>query len=124
MRYFTGFLFLAILCAAGCVTKKEEAMRARQAYMAGQQPGPPPQAALPPGEPFVLLRGSVQHPALPWTHGMTLANAIVAADYTGFMNPILVRVIRQGQIVDECKGVDLLHGHDFPLESGDIILLQ
>ena len=122
MRKLIGLLFVLTLCAAGCVTKKEDATRARQAYMAGQQPLP--QAVLPPGEPSVLVRGAVQHPALPWTEGMTLANAIVAANYTGFMNPILVRIIRQGQIVDECKGIDLLRGHDFPLESGDTIILQ
>jgi hypothetical protein len=37
------------------------------------------------------------------------------------MNPVLIRVIRNGQMVDEVKGIDLLHGQDFPLEAGDIV---
>jgi hypothetical protein len=37
------------------------------------------------------------------------------------MNPILVRIIRNGQMIEEVKGIDLLHGHDTPLEPGDIV---
>lgn len=71
--------------------------------------------------PEVVVRGPVRNPVLPWTEGLTLAKAIVDADYTGFMNPILVRVIRNGVMIEEMKGIDLLHGRDVPLEPGDIV---
>lgn len=95
--------------------------------MAGQQAGAQRAAAeavVPAGQPIITLHGPVQHSVLPWIDGLTLSQAIVDADYTGFMNPVLIRVLRQGQVVDECKGVDLLHGHDIPLESGDVIIIQ
>ena len=67
------------------------------------------------------MQGPVRNPVVPWTEGLTLAQAIVDADYTGFMNPKLVRVIRNGQIIEEMKGIDLLHHQDVPLETGNIV---
>jgi hypothetical protein len=58
-----------------------------------------------------------------WEEGMKLSQAIVDAEYTAFMNPILVRVFRNGQVVREFKGVDLLHHEDMELENGDTILI-
>lgn len=104
---------------AGCVSKKTADARAREAYREGQD-----QAAKQWQEkrpPEVVMRGPVQHPTVAWTENLTLAKAIVDANYTGFMNPVLIRVIRNGQMVDEVKGIDLLHGQDFPLEAGDIV---
>jgi hypothetical protein len=127
MRNFFGILFLLLLGADGCVTKHEQMMQAQQAYQAGQQAGTQSaaaQAIAAPSGPTIALRGPVQHPVLPWSDGLTLSQAIVDADYTGFMNPVLIRVIREGQVVDECKGIDLLHGHNVPLEAGDLIIIQ
>ena len=111
---------IVLICVlAGCVSKKTADERARQAFQAGQD-----QAAKQWQEkrpPEVVVRGPVRNPAIPWTEDLTLAKAIVDADYTGFMNPVLVRVIRNGQMVEEVKGIDLLHGQDFPLEAGDIV---
>ncbi len=73
--------------------------------------------------PEVYVRGPVRHPTVDWTDDLTLAQAIVAADYTGFMNPVLVRVIRHGQVAETMRGVDLLRHKDVPLEPGDIIVL-
>ena len=110
---------LLILLLAGCVSKKEAELKAQQAYMAGQaQAAKQWQSQRPPE---VVVRGPVRNPVLPWTEGLTLAKAIVDADYTGFMNPILVRVIRNGVMIEEMKGIDLLHGRDVPLEPGDIV---
>ncbi len=71
--------------------------------------------------PLVVVRGPVRNPTVAWTEDLTLAKAILAADYTGFMDPILVRVIRNGQMIEELKGIDLLHGQDVPLQPGDIV---
>jgi hypothetical protein len=110
---------LLVLLLAGCVSKKDADLRARQAYMEGQaQAAKQWQSQRPP---MVVVRGPVRNPSVPWTEEMTLAKAIVAADYTGFMNPILIRVIRDGQMIEEIKGIDLLHGHDVPLQAGDLV---
>jgi hypothetical protein len=119
MRQAIAIFTLLLLVLTGCETKKEAEMQAHEAYMEGQaqaakqwQEQQPPQ---------VFMRGPVRHPAIPWTNGLTLAQAIVAAEYTGYMNPIFIRVIRNGQMVEEMKGIDLLHHHDFPLEAGDVV---
>jgi hypothetical protein len=110
---------LLVLLLAGCVSKKQADLQARQAYMAGQaQAAKEWQAKRPPE---VVVRGPVRNPVVPWTEGLTLAKAIVDADYTGFMNPMLVRVTRNGLIIEEMKGADLLHGRDVPLQPGDIV---
>jgi hypothetical protein len=119
MRQVIGILSLLLLFLAGCVSKKEAELKAQQAYMAGQaQAAKQWQSQRPPE---VVVRGPVRNPVVPWTEGLTLAKAIVDADYTGFMNPILVRVIRNGQMIEEMKGIDLLHHRDVPLEPGDIV---
>jgi len=117
MRLAIGIF--AVLFLAGCVSKKQADLQARQAYIAGQA-----QAAKQWQSqqlPEVIVQGPVRNRVVPWTEGLTLAQAIVDADYTGFMNPMLVRVIRNGQIIEEMKGVDLLHHRDVPLEAGDIV---
>ena len=94
-------------------------MQARQAYLAGQQQAAKQWQSQQP--PQVVVHGPVRNSVVPWVENLTLAKAIVDADYTGFMNPVLVRVIRNGQMVEEMKGSDLLHRQDFPLEPGDIV---
>jgi len=108
-----------VLFLAGCVSKKQADLQAREAYMAGQAQATKQWQAE--HSPEVTVQGPVRNRVVPWTEGLTLAKAIVDADYTGFMNPVLVRVIRNGIIIEEMKGSDLLHGRDFPLEAGDIV---
>jgi len=110
---------LIVLVLTGCETKKEAQRQAREAYQAGQtQAAKQWQQQRPPE---VVVRGPVRNHTVPWSEDLTLAKAIVDADYTGTMNPVLVRVIRNGQMVEELRGVDLLHRQDFPLEEGDIV---
>jgi hypothetical protein len=110
---------LSVLVLAGCESKKDARLQAQQAYMAGQQQATKQWQETHPPE--VVIQGPVRNPVLPYTEGLSLANAIVDANYTGFMNPVLIRVIRNGQVVSEMKGSDLLRHQDFPLEAGDIV---
>ncbi len=112
-------VILLVLLLAGCVSNKEATFREHQAYIAGEQQG----AKLSqPQQPLqITVHGPVRNSIVPWEDDLTLAKAIVTADYTGFMNPILIRVIRNGQKIEEMKGIDLLHGHDVPLAPGDIV---
>lgn len=123
MRRFVGSFLLLTLLAVGCESKREAKLQAQQAYLAGQASAAQIAQSQTQRHPQVIVQGTVRNPVVPWTEGLTLAHAIVAADYTGFMNPIYVRVIRNGQMVEEIRGVDLLHGQDFPLQAGDIVML-
>ena len=124
MRSCCGlFLALSIL-AAGCVSRNKAQMEARQAYMNGQQQAMQArqQAAQAQG-PSVFVQGPVQNPVVPWREGMTLSQAIVDADYTAFMNPRMIRVMRDGQLAGELKGIDLLHHQDMEVQSGDTVII-
>jgi hypothetical protein len=60
---------------------------------------------------------------IPWTDGLTLAQAIVAANYSAHGNPKEIILLRR----DESASIDpsdLLRGHDVPLEPGDTITLR
>ncbi|MGD0816093.1 MAG: hypothetical protein ABSA83_21075 [Verrucomicrobiota bacterium] len=108
-----------VLLFAGCVSKKQAELQAHQAYMAGQaQAAKQWQAEKPPQ---VVVQGPVSNHIIPWTEGLTLAQSIVDANYTGFMTPKFVRVVRNGQLIESLKGIDLLHHEDVPLEAGDIV---
>ncbi len=112
------------VAGAGCVSKKKEQADECRAFVAGEQQAM--QAALRAREeqgPAVFVQGPVKNPVVAWEEGMKLSQAIVDAEYTAFMNPILVRVFRNGQVVREFKGVDLLHHEDMELENGDTILI-
>jgi len=117
-------LFLAALAGTGCVTEKQAQTQARQAYVMGQERAM--QAAMHARQqesPVVILQGQVRHPEVPWQEGMKLSQAIVTAEYTGFMNPRLIRVMRSGKVAGEFKGIDLLHHQDMELDAGDVILI-
>lgn len=115
-------LILAVGLAAGCVSKKKAEMEQRQAYLAGRREAL--QAAHEAGQgPVVFVQGPVQNHVIPWTDGLMLSQAIVTAQYTAFMNPMVVRVIRHEQVAAELKGIDLLHHQDISLEPGDTVLI-
>jgi hypothetical protein len=65
----------------------------------------------------------VQNPEVAWTNGLTLAQAIIEANYTGSGNPREIILTRQGQ-TSRIVPRDLLHGHDVPLQPGDTITIQ
>ena len=111
--------FLSILLSAttGCETKSRARLEARQAYIEGQEQA---LAQSRPKTPIVTVTGPVRNSVIPWTDQLTLAKAIVAADYTGYLNPRLIRVIRDGQAI-EIKPSALLNGQDMPLQAGDTI---
>ena len=120
MQFFILILIL-ILPAAGCVTKKQAQWDARQAYVAAQQQQ---SRQMDPQHPAVFVQGPVQNPVVPWEDGLKLSQAIINAVYTGFMNPMDVRVLRQGQVVGDFKGIDLLHHADMALEPFDTVLIM
>jgi hypothetical protein len=121
MRGGVAISLVLTMLLAGCESKKTADLEARQAYMAGQQQAVKQWQSQRPLQ--VVVQGPVRYPVVPWEENLTLTKAIVTADYTGFLNPKLIRVIREGQVIEELQGIDLLKGRDVPLQPGDIIAL-
>jgi hypothetical protein len=112
------------MAGAGCVSHKKAQDEAKEAYIAGQQQAM--QAAMQAREsqkPVVFVQGQVRNSTVRWEEGMKLSQAIVAAEYTAFMNPAIIKVLRNGQLVRDFKGIDLLRHEDMELESGDTVII-
>jgi hypothetical protein len=112
-----------VFLLAGCVSKREADMRQREGFLAGQQQAQADQArAAQKGQPptTVTVIGKVKNGTVPWTEDMTVAQAIVAADYQGWDNPKRIEVTHNGELI-ELTPHQLLHGGDFPVEPGDTI---
>lgn len=71
----------------------------------------------------IRVLGPVRFPEVQWVEGLTLAEAIVAADYTWPHDPRAIYIVRQRErvFVDPQR---LLRGEDLPLEPGDTIEIQ
>ena len=120
----------AILCLvavggfvlAGCASKAKANLQRQQAFLAGQQQALTQQQQAQAN--LVMVRGEVRNQTIPWTQELTLAGAILAAEWKGFMAPRQIFVIRHGQSypinIDQFfRGLD-----DPPLEPGDIVDLR
>ena len=111
--------FLLLVCVGsllcGCKTKQKQAT--------------PPPVYMPQGmmqqqqQPSVLVRGDVRNPVIPWSEDLTLARAILAADYVGRWDPHTVHLIR-GNRSKRFSASMLLSGADADLEPGDIIEIR
>jgi len=121
MKTILFLLAGAVLVMTGCASKPDAAakLREHEAFLKGQQQalGAMQQAQ----QPVVWFRGLIRNSRVPWTEELTLARALLAAEYTGTLDPISIRVIRQGQTYAiDIKA--LLRGQDDPpLEPGDIV---
>ncbi len=127
MKRLCLLCWLLLLVGVGCRTKPS-APPGAQAPVATS-----PQMVLPPRQPgqpvpeqgaFVTVRGLVRNPVIPWTEELTLAQAIVQADYYGFGDPREITVIRQGVAypVDPRR---LLKGlSNGLLAPGDVVLIR
>ena len=113
------FLLFA-LALAGCTTKSSARSQARAAYAAGQQQA---LERVLQSRNSVTVIGTVRNPLVPWTEDLTLARALVAADYYARGNPREIIIVRNGQPlpVDPKR---LLNGEDFPLEAGDVVNIR
>lgn len=113
--------FSLALAAAltGCTSQARAKANAQQAHIAGQQQAAALQREA--MEPAVWFKGPVRNPRIPWTADLTLAQALLVADYTGFGNPFKIDVIRHGKRHSINVG-RLLRGTDNPLmEPGDVV---
>ena len=118
MKTWLCGLTVVALAFSACTTKSGARRDAEAAFQSGQQLGQQQQ------QPMVYFRGYVRRPAVPWVEGLTLAQALVQADYTGALDPRVITVTRGGELhrIDVRR---LLNGREDPLlEPGDLIEIQ
>jgi hypothetical protein len=110
-------LALMALAAAGCVTKSQADAQARAAFLAGQQ-----MAYQSMGQTMtdVVVLGSVDKHNIPWVSGLTLAQAITTANYTGAHDPTEI-VVKRNSVEQRIDPKKLLGGEDMILQPGDIV---
>jgi hypothetical protein len=114
----------SLIVITGCVSKNKADARARTAFFAGQQ-----QAAMMARQkqlqsgPTVTVLGEVQNSLVSWTTELTLAKAVIAAEYYGGSDPAEIVIRREGKEIsyDPKK---LLNGQDVQLEPNDVIELR
>ena len=118
MKIALNILLFAVVLS-GCTTKATARREAeRKAFIATQQSAMPPQENQ---QLVVWFRGDVRNPRVPWTEGLTLAQALLAAQYTFNWDPHIITVTRQGE-VHPVNPRRLLRGQEDPLlEPGDVV---
>ena len=107
-----------MVVVAGCTTKSKAKADANAAFMAGQQQGMRQAQEL--QRTAVRILGNVKNPLIEWTSSLTLAEAVIVAEYLGPRDPSDILVIRQGQIL-HFEPRRLLNGEDVPLLPGDTV---
>jgi len=119
-RVGIGAVLLSLVCC-GCVSRSKARAQAAAAFAAGQRQGF--DTVTEARRVHVRVLGPVRQPEVMWTEGLTLAAAIVAADYTLPGEPRAIFILRQRErvFVDPKR---LLRGEDVPLEPGDTIEIQ
>jgi hypothetical protein len=111
----------AALLAAGCVSKTKHREEVKKAFLAGQSEAT--MRMVKSFGPSVTIEGEVRQSFVPWTRELTLAKAIIAADYYGAQDPRKITIVRNGEElpVDPAR---LLTGDDYPVAPGDVIRLK
>ncbi len=118
-------LLLVGIAVSGCVTKSKADAESRAAFLAGQQQARTQmQQAQTLGQgPCVTVNGEVRNHVVPWTPGLTLAKAVIAADYCGTTDPALIIIVHNG-LANRVDPKQLLSGVDIPLQPGDLVQLM
>jgi hypothetical protein len=121
MKIFIPVTILILaLAASGCVSKSKADAQARAAFFAGERAAYESMSA----RTNVTVLGDVQNHQVPWVDGLTLAQAIATASYTGLNNPKEIIVKRQGGAEINVNPQDLLRGQNVPLQQGDTVTIR
>jgi hypothetical protein len=117
-----GAVLLCSLALTSCVSKSKAEAQARAAFLAGQQQGTMMNRQKQLQGPTVTVLGEVRNALVTWTADLTLAKAVVAAQYYGRTDPARITIQREGKEI-HCDPRDLLGGKDVQLEPNDVIEL-
>jgi hypothetical protein len=116
-----GAALVIALSVCGCVSRSGARAKAAAAFAAGQRQAF--EEVTEARRVNIRVLGPVRHPEVAWEAGLTLAEAIVAADCTLPGDPRAIFILRQRErvFVDPKR---LLRGEDVPLEPGDTVEIQ
>jgi hypothetical protein len=118
-RLFPVALLGLGVAVTGCASKTSARLQEQKAYEEGKQSILREQTQQ--NEPVVFFRGDVRNQRVPWREGLTLAEALLAAQYTWAWDPRVITVTRNGQ-THSINPKALLRGGDNPLlEPGDAV---
>ena len=120
MKFLAGISILALVVATGCVSKSKADAQARAAFIAGQKSAYQSMVA---SQTDIIVLGNVQKHDLPWTTGMTLAQAISDAQYTGKQDPTDI-MLKRNSVQTEVDPKQLLNGRDMTLLPGDVVIVM
>lgn len=113
-------MFPLVLLACGCVSESASDTRAREAFQRGRNSV----IQLAPVPVTVTVVGPVKHRNLLWADGLTLARAIIAAEYLVEKEPGVIFLTRGGQTMS-FSAAQLLSGDEGPLlKPGDVIEIR
>jgi len=107
----------------GCVSKSKADARARAAFFAGQQQAAQITRQTQLQGPTVTVVGEVRNAMVRWTVDLTLAKAVIAANYYGSTDPTEIVIQRNGQEIHS-DPKKLLGGEDVQLEPNDVIIIK
>jgi hypothetical protein len=117
----TIMMAASVVCVSGCVSAAKAKADARAAYNAGQQDA---MARMSQVEKLnITVVGPVRNSVVAWKEDLTLANALLAAEYLSNTDPRQILIVRKG-IAIPVDPNQLLSGKDVPLQPGDVIHLQ
>ncbi len=113
-------VFIAAMLLSGCVTKAKARVDAQKAFLAGQQEALARIQRSQPHGPNITLIGPVRNPTVTWNPDLTLARALVEAEYYGAADPSEIYIVRNG-VAFRVDPRQLLSGQDVPLKPGDLV---
>ena len=116
IRLFTLVVFSAVL--SGCVSNKTAALRESQAYEVGLATGNRSPSNV------VLFQGSVRNHVIQWREGLTLAEAILEADYSSSRTPRIIEITSHEGEFFKIAAETLLEGEDYFLKAGDTVVIR
>jgi hypothetical protein len=127
--FSVGLILLLALAMPGCASKAKQQAQIRRAYAAGEQAARAQmEKAAQQQQQLVVdskvrILGKVRKPVLEWGPGLTLARALVEADYESARTPTAITIYRNNQQLN-IDPQQLLEGADYPLFAGDIVYIQ
>src|SRR5262249_32451957 len=113
-------LILSLTLVTGCVSKARTRIEVQKAFRAGEVKG---QALAEAKRSGISFPGPVLVPIVPWTEGLTLAQAIVAAHWTAIQDPRLIIVVNSAGERLELTPYEAQTAAEMPMQPGDEIEL-
>ncbi|HEX3625543.1 MAG TPA: hypothetical protein VH280_08965 [Verrucomicrobiae bacterium] len=99
------------------MTKATADAEAKAAFVAGQKAAYQSMQA---NTTDVIVLGNVKKHDIPWVSGLTMAQALATAEYTGARDPTDI-ILRRNSVQTEVDPKQLLNDIDVPLHPGDVI---